>query len=102
LPIMQVGIATGDSDGNWSGTATINVGGATMVVDSGRRSPRLREACQIEMSGFECRNGGAGLCWIRCFGEVALPGADPKTATTGLAPKQMAPYPQSNRAISCR
>jgi hypothetical protein len=31
LPIMQVGIATGDSDGNWSGTATINIGGATMI-----------------------------------------------------------------------
>jgi hypothetical protein len=27
------------------------------------------------------------------------PGADPKTAATGMAPKQMAPNPQSNRAI---
>lgn len=31
LPIMQVGVATGDSDGNWSGTATINIGGATVI-----------------------------------------------------------------------
>lgn len=42
-----------------------------------------------------------GLQWVRCSGEVALPGADPKTAATGLAPKQMAPNPQSNRANRC-
>ncbi len=56
--------------------------------------------CQgkVEMSCFELGAEGAGLQWIRCSGGVALPGADPKTAATGLAPKQTAPDPQSNRA----
>jgi hypothetical protein len=45
--------------------------------------------------------GEEGLGWKRCSGGVALPGADPKTAATGLAPKQMAPSPQSNRALCC-
>ena len=31
LPIMQVGVATGDADGNWSGTSTINIGGLTVI-----------------------------------------------------------------------
>jgi len=53
------------------------------------------------MSYFEKASWEAGLQWIRCSGEVALPGADPKTAATGLAPKQTAPSPQSNRAIRC-
>ena len=53
------------------------------------------------MSCFEGAVRGSGLEWIRCSGGVALPGADPKTAATGLAPKQTAPSPQSNRAIRC-
>jgi hypothetical protein len=28
---MQVGVATGDADGNWSGTTTINIGGAMVI-----------------------------------------------------------------------
>ena len=31
LPIMQVGVATGDADGNWSGTATVSIGGLTVI-----------------------------------------------------------------------
>jgi hypothetical protein len=31
LPMMQVGVATGDADGNWSGTTTINIGGLTVI-----------------------------------------------------------------------
>jgi hypothetical protein len=53
------------------------------------------------MSCFSRATGWQGLEWGRCSEEVALLGADPKTAATGLAPKQVAPYPQSNRAIRC-
>src|SRR5258708_38242349 len=53
------------------------------------------------MSCFKRAAWDEGLEWIRCSGGVALPGADPKTAATGLAPKQMAPNPQSDRAIRC-
>jgi hypothetical protein len=53
------------------------------------------------MSCFRRAAGGLGLEWDRCSRGVALPGADPKTAATGLAPKQMAPSPQSNRALCC-
>jgi hypothetical protein len=31
VPIMEVGVATGDADGNWSGTATVNIGGQTVI-----------------------------------------------------------------------
>ena len=31
VPIMQVGVVTSDSDGNWSGTATINIGGQAVI-----------------------------------------------------------------------
>ena len=34
VPIMQVGVATGDADGNWSGTVTINIGGQTVIPAS--------------------------------------------------------------------
>jgi hypothetical protein len=30
LPMMQVGVATGDAAGNWSGVGTVNVGGQTI------------------------------------------------------------------------
>src|SRR5664280_1359463 len=53
------------------------------------------------MSCFRRAAWEVGLKWIRCSGGVALPGADPKTAATGLAPKQTAPSPQSNRALRC-
>jgi hypothetical protein len=49
--------------------------------------------CQIEMSSCEGRSWMVGLAWIRCCGDVAVPGTDPKTAATGLAPKQAAPSP---------
>lgn len=32
VPIMQVGVATGDPDGNWSGTTTINIAGQTVIA----------------------------------------------------------------------
>src|SRR6187455_3442493 len=31
VPMMQVGLATGDADGNWSGSVTINIGGQTVI-----------------------------------------------------------------------
>lgn len=34
LPMMQVGVATGDADGNWSGTATVNIGGVMVIPNS--------------------------------------------------------------------
>jgi hypothetical protein len=34
VPIMQVGVATGDADGNWSGTVAINIGGQTVIPAS--------------------------------------------------------------------
>ena len=34
VPIMQVGIATGDTDGNWSGTVATNIGGQTVIPAS--------------------------------------------------------------------
>jgi hypothetical protein len=34
VPMMQVGIATGDADGNWSGTVTINIGGQVVIAAS--------------------------------------------------------------------
>ena len=34
VPIMQVGLATGDADGNWSGTVTANIGGQTIIPAS--------------------------------------------------------------------
>src|ERR1700687_4736838 len=62
-----------------------------------------RSPCQgkVEMSCLRRAAWEGGLKWDRCSGGVALPGADPKTAATGLAPKQKAPNPQSNRAIRC-
>src|SRR6185295_12269541 len=42
------------------------------------------------MSGCEDRGREVELRWRRCSGGVALPGADPKTAARGLAPKQTA------------
>jgi len=32
VPMMEVGVATGDADGNWSGTATINIGGQVVIA----------------------------------------------------------------------
>lgn len=32
VPIMQVGVATGDPDGNWSGTTTVNIGGQMVIA----------------------------------------------------------------------
>ena len=34
VPMMQVGLATGDADGNWSGSVTINIGGQTVIPNS--------------------------------------------------------------------
>ena len=34
VPIMQVGIATGDADGNWSGTVATNIGGQAVIPAS--------------------------------------------------------------------
>jgi hypothetical protein len=34
VPIMQVGVATGDADGNWSGSVTTNIGGQTVIPAS--------------------------------------------------------------------
>ena len=34
VPMMQVGFATGDADGNWSGSVTINIGGQTVIPSS--------------------------------------------------------------------
>jgi hypothetical protein len=31
VPMMQVGVATGDADGNWSGFTSINIGGQTII-----------------------------------------------------------------------
>jgi hypothetical protein len=31
---MQVGVATGDADGNWSGTVAINIGGQVVIPAS--------------------------------------------------------------------
>jgi hypothetical protein len=31
VPMMQVGIAAGDADGNWSGTVATNIGGQTVI-----------------------------------------------------------------------
>jgi hypothetical protein len=30
VPMMQVGVAVGDADGNWSGVGTVNIGGQTI------------------------------------------------------------------------
>jgi hypothetical protein len=34
VPIKQVGIATGDASGNWSGATTINIAGQTVIPDA--------------------------------------------------------------------
>lgn len=34
VPVMQVGVAKADTDGNWSGTVTINIGGAAVIAAS--------------------------------------------------------------------
>ncbi|HLK66095.1 MAG TPA: hypothetical protein VKU19_21825 [Bryobacteraceae bacterium] len=34
LPMMQVGVASGDASGNWTGTATINIGGQVVIPDA--------------------------------------------------------------------
>ena len=34
VPIMQVGVATGDAGGNWSGAGTINIAGQTVISNA--------------------------------------------------------------------
>ncbi len=34
VPMMEVGVATGDASGHWSGAATVNIGGQTIIPNA--------------------------------------------------------------------
>ena len=34
VPMMQVGVVTGDADGNWSGSTVVNIGGQVVIPDA--------------------------------------------------------------------
>ena len=63
VPMMQVGLATGDADGNWSGTVTINIGGQTVIPASDMERP-----CQAPL-------GPDGFCF--CSGRLSSAGGKP-------------------------
>jgi len=54
VPIMQVGVATGDFDGNWSGAAAINIGGQTVIpIASVVGSTKINPDCTGDITYYD-------------------------------------------------
>jgi hypothetical protein len=45
VPIMEVGIATGDPDGNWTGSGVVNIGGLAVISDTKTGKATTKSDC---------------------------------------------------------